>query len=154
MEMTEILLPANVFVGLPATDKREILQLLAAKAAGGTGLGEGAILEVLLERERLGTTGVGKGIAIPHGKLTGLKAPFGLLARLAHPIPFEAVDDGPVDLLFLLLAPESAGAEHLKALARVSRLLRDRRVCDQLRKAETAERMYAALAVSTRSHAA
>jgi PTS system nitrogen regulatory IIA component len=108
----------------------------------------------LLERERLGTTGVGNGIAIPHGKLPGLRQLYGLFARLETPIDFDAVDEQPVDLIFLLLAPEAAGADHLKALARVSRLLRDRAVCEKLRGADQADAMYALLTESAASHAA
>ena len=100
------------------------------------------IFDVLLERERLGTTGVGNGIAIPHGKLAGLKKLHGVFARLSTPIDFEAIDERPVDLIFLLLAPETAGADHLKALARVSRLLRDQAVCEKLRKTDTADALY------------
>jgi PTS system nitrogen regulatory IIA component len=95
---------------------------LAKRAAELTGLHERAIFDVLLERERLGTTGVGNGIAIPHGKLPEIKELFGLFARLDEPVDFDAIDEQPVDLVFLLLAPEAAGADHLKALARVARL--------------------------------
>jgi PTS system nitrogen regulatory IIA component len=109
---------------------------------------------VLLERERLGTTGVGNGIAIPHGKLAGLKQLFGMFARLEQPVDFDAIDEQPVDLIFLLLAPEAAGADHLKALARVSRLLRDRSVCEKLRGANQADAIYALLTESPASHAA
>ena len=106
---------------------------------------ERAIFETLLERERLGTTGVGRGVAIPHGKLAGLPRVYGVFARLEKAIDFDAVDDRPVDLVFLLLAPEMAGADHLKALARVSRLLRDEALCEKLRGCDTAEGIYALL---------
>ena len=119
-----------------------------------TGLHERSIFDVLLERERLGTTGVGKGIAIPHGKMAELDRLYGMFARLEHPIDFDAVDDQPVDLIFLLLAPESAGADHLKALARVSRLLRDKTICEKLRGCDSAEALYALLTDSATSHAA
>jgi PTS system nitrogen regulatory IIA component len=102
----------------------------------------------------LGTTGVGSGIAIPHGKLGKLEKLYGLFAKLDRPIDFEAIDDQPVDLVFLLLAPEAAGADHLKALARVSRLLRDRAVCEKLRGAETPDALYAVLTEQAASHAA
>ena len=98
-----------------------------------------------VERERLGTTGVGDGVAIPHGKLANLPRLFGLFARLERPIDFEAIDEQPVDLIFLLLAPGGAGADHLKALARVSRLLRDRSMREKLRGSETPEALYALL---------
>jgi PTS system nitrogen regulatory IIA component len=107
-----------------------------------------------MKRERLGTTGVGNGIAIPHGKLPHLEGMFGIFARLENPIDFEAIDDRPVDLMFLLLAPETAGADHLKALARVSRLLRDKRACEKLRGTDDAEALYALLIDTTTSWAA
>ena len=118
-----------------------------------TGLHERAIFDTLLERERLGTTGVGLGIAIPHGKMADLDRLYGVFARLKNPVDFDAVDDQPVDLIFLLLAPESAGADHLKALARVSRLLRDQSVCEKLRGSDTPAAIYALLTESTTSHA-
>ena len=115
---------------------------------------ERQIYDVLLERERLGSTGVGNGIAIPHGKLAGLKRLQGLFLRLEPAVDFDSVDEQPVDLVFLLLAPESAGADHLKALARVSRLLRDRQVCEKLRGAEHPDALYALLTEPHASHAA
>jgi PTS system nitrogen regulatory IIA component len=121
------------------------LQELAKRAAALTGLPERAIFDVLIERERLGTTGIGMGTAIPHGKLAGLDMLYGIFARLERPIPFDAIDDQPVDLIFLLLAPENAGADHLKALALVSRLLRDRQVCQKLRGTDRADALYALL---------
>ena len=99
----------------------------------------------LTERERLGTTGVGQGIAIPHGRLADLEKIVGVFARLDTPIDYDAVDKQPVDLVFMLLAPEGAGADHLKALARVSRLLRNQAACEKLRAAKTAEALYAIL---------
>ena len=119
-----------------------------------TGLEAREIFDVLLERERLGTTGVGHGIAIPHGKLAKLNRLYGVFARIDQPIDFESIDDEPVDLLFLLLAPESAGADHLKALARVSRLLRDRTICNKLRGCESRDAIYALFTDATASHAA
>jgi PTS system nitrogen regulatory IIA component len=139
---------------LKVSSKKQALQDLARRAAEITGVHERQIFDVLLERERLGTTGVGNGIAIPHGKLTDVKRMFGLFARLEHPVDFEAIDEQPVDLIFLLLAPEGAGADHLKALARVSRLLRDRAICEKLRGADQAEAIYALLTDRAHSHAA
>ena len=127
---------------------------LVERAADVTGLHERAIFDVLLERERLGSTGVGNGIAIPHGKLADLNKLHGVFARLDSAIDFDSVDDQPVDLVFLLLAPEAAGADHLKALARVSRLLRDRTVCEKLRGANSADAIYALLTEARTSHAA
>ncbi len=133
MEVADLLNADSVIAKLPATSKKQALQELAKRSAPITGLHERVIFDVLLERERLGTTGVGSGIAIPHGKLADLDRLYGLFARLEKPIDFESVDDQPVDLIFLLLAPEGAGADHLKALARVSRLLRDQKTCEKLR---------------------
>ena len=110
-----------------------------------TGIPERTIYDVLIERERLGSTGIGRGIGIPHGRLPGLDTLSGIFARLDRPVPFDAIDDQPVDLIFLLLAPEGAGADHLKALARVSRLLRDRTVCEKLRGTDNADALYALL---------
>jgi PTS system nitrogen regulatory IIA component len=154
MEIEDLLNPTGVIAKLRATSKKQVLQELAKRAADSTGLPERQIFEVLLERERLGTTGVGNGIAIPHGKLAGLKQLFGMFARLEQPVDFDAIDEQPVDLIFLLLAPEAAGADHLKALARVSRLLRDRSVCEKLRGANQADAIYALLTESPASHAA
>ena len=154
MDIADLISPASVVANLRVASKKQALQDLAKRAAETTGLSERAIFEVLLERERLGTTGVGNGIAIPHGKLPGLRQLYGLFARLETPIDFDSVDEQPVDLIFLLLAPEAAGADHLKALARVSRLLRDRAVCEKLRGADQADAMYALLTESAASHAA
>lgn len=154
MEIEDLLNQSGVITKLRATSKKQVLQELAKRAAEATGLPERQIFEVLLERERLGTTGVGNGIAIPHGKLPGLKQLFGMFARLESPVEFDAIDEQPVDLIFLLLAPEAAGADHLKALARVSRLLRDRSVCEKLRGANQADAIYALLTESPASHAA
>ncbi|EME68699.1 phosphotransferase system mannitol/fructose-specific IIA domain-containing protein [Paramagnetospirillum caucaseum] len=154
MEITDLISPAAVIPNLRATSKKQALQDLAKKAAEITGLHERAIFDVLLERERLGTTGVGNGIAIPHGKLPAMERLYGLFARLEKPIAFESIDEQPVDLIFLLLAPESAGADHLKALARVSRLLRDKGVCEKLRGTDNADALYALLTESPASRAA
>lgn len=154
MDITDLLDPRAVVPSLRAANKKQLLQEIARRAAEITGESERAIFDVLLERERLGTTGVGAGIAIPHGKLSGLKRLYGLFARLETPIDFEAIDEQPVDLIFLLLAPGSAGADHLKALARISRLLRDRAVCEKLRGSDKAEALYALLTENATSNAA
>jgi len=133
MEINDLLVPEGVVADLKATSKKQALQDLAKRAAEVSGLHERAIFDVLMERERLGTTGVGNGIAIPHGKLASLDRLHGLFARLEQPIDFHAIDERPVDLIFVLLAPENAGADHLKALARISRLLRNNGICDKLR---------------------
>jgi PTS system nitrogen regulatory IIA component len=142
MEIRDLLQPEAVIAGLKVTSKKQALQELARHAATVTGVNERKIFETLLERERLGTTGVGNGIAIPHGKLSELSKLYGVFARLEKPIDFDAIDEQPVDLVFLLLAPEAAGADHLKALARVSRLLRDAATCEKLRGAKTADGLY------------
>jgi len=154
MEIFQLLSPDGVIANLKANSKKQALQELSARAAKITGQHERAIFDTLLERERLGTTGVGNGIAIPHGRLPGLDKLYGLFARVERPIDFDSIDEMPVDLIFLLLAPESAGADHLKALARVSRLLRDKAVCEKLRGAESADAIYALLTDSPTSHAA
>ncbi len=143
--MNEIITPASIIANLRAGNKKQALQELARKAAELTGQHERMIFDVLLERERLGTTGVGQGIAIPHGKLASLDRVYGLFARLERAIDFDAIDEQPVDLMFLLLAPEQAGADHLKALARVSRLLRDGAICEKLRSSTSSEAIYALL---------
>jgi PTS system nitrogen regulatory IIA component len=154
MDIAELVSPEGVVADLKATSKKQALQELANKAASIVGLHERAIFDTLLERERLGTTGVGVGIAIPHGKLPDIDRIYGLFARLRKPIDFDAIDDQPVDLIFLLLAPETAGADHLKALARVSRLLRDKSFCDKVRGCESAEAIYALLTEASETRAA
>jgi PTS system nitrogen regulatory IIA component len=154
MELTEFLAPEAILASVRAGTKKQVLQELARKASELASVEERLILDVVLERERLGTTGVGNGIAIPHGKLAGLKRLYGVFARLEKPVDFEAIDEQPVDLIFMLLAPEGAGADHLKALARVSRLLRDRRICEKLRGSDRADALYALLTEHAASHAA
>ena len=154
MEIRDLLTPDSVIANLRVTSKKQALQELARTVAGLTDLDERAVFDVLMERERLGTTGVGNGVAIPHGKLPGLERLYGLFARMERPIDFQAIDEQPVDLIFLLLAPESAGADHLKALARVSRLLRDRATCEKLRGTDNAEALYAILSDSADVQAA
>ena len=154
MEIIDLITPESVIYDLRASSKKQALQDLAEKAAEITGQHERAIFDVLMERERLGTTGVGNGIAIPHGKLPNLDCLYGVFARLGEPVDFQAIDDLPVDLVFLLLAPESAGADHLKALARVSRLLRDKGTCEKLRGSDNADALYALLTDSAEHRAA
>lgn len=148
MDITDLLAPDAVIPALKVQGKKQLLQELAERAAKLTRLPERRIFETLVERERLGTTGMGQGIAIPHGRLLGLSKITGLFARLDPPISYDAVDNQPVDLVFLLLAPEGAGADHLKALARVSRLLRNQAVCEKLRAATDPEVIYSLLSDS------
>jgi len=154
MDIAELITPESVVANLRVATKKQLLQELAKRAAPLTGGNERAIFETLLERERLGSTGIGRGTAVPHGRLQNLARICGLFVRLEKPIDFEAVDDQPVDLVFLLLTPDGAGADHLKALARVSRLLRDRTICEKLRGADRADALYAILTDRTASHAA
>jgi PTS system nitrogen regulatory IIA component len=153
MPLTDLVAPNAIIPTLKVNGKKQTLQELAARAAELSGQSERAIFEILLQREKLGSTGVGNGIAIPHGKLPKLNKLFGLFARLDRPIDFEALDGQPVDLVFLLLAPEGAGADHLKALARVARLLRDSDTVRKLRNSRDAEALYAVLAMSSASAA-
>jgi nitrogen PTS system EIIA component len=152
--MQEIISPQAINARLEATTKKQVLQDLAAFAAPQAALDSLAVFDVLWERERLGTTGVGAGIAIPHGKLGGLVEVQGFFARLSQPIAFEAVDDKPVDLMFLLLAPADAGADHLHALAVVSRLLRDPRLCEAIRRAKDEMAIYRLLTETPTAQAA
>ena len=154
MEIQDILTEQYVVTSLRATSKKQALSELARLAADKTGLTEREIFDVLLERERLGTTGVGDGIAIPHGKLPELDKLFGCFARLETPVEFDSTDNQPVDLVFLLLAPESAGADHLKALARISRVLRDSLHCDKLRTAPSPDKIYTLLTQAHQHRAA
>ena len=147
MPLTDLVASNAVIPALKVNNKKQVIQSLAARAAELTGQSERGILEVLMQREKLGSTAVGSGVAIPHGKLAKLNRVFGLFARLAKPVDFEAMDSQPVDLIFLLLAPEGAGADHLKALARVARLLRDPDVARKLRDSADADAIYAVLAV-------
>jgi nitrogen PTS system EIIA component len=153
MLLTDLVAPNAIIPALRVNSKKQLLHELAAKAAELSGQSERAILEVLQQREKLGSTGVGNGIAIPHGKLPKINKLFGLFGRLERAVEFEALDDQPVDLVFLLLAPEAAGADHLKALARVARLLRDPDVARKLRDSRDAEALYAVLALPPASAA-
>jgi nitrogen PTS system EIIA component len=143
MPLLDFLDPQAVLPALRVNSKKQALQELASHAARLTGLAEGVIYEALLQRERLGSTGIGEGIAIPHGKLPGLSRIFGLVARLDKPINFEALDDQQVDILFLLLAPEGAGADHLKALSRAARVLREPGLVERVRATRDASALYA-----------
>ena len=145
MEIADLLTPESVLPNLKVTSKKQTLQELSKRVAENYKLAERDVFEILLEREKLGSTGVGNGIAIPHGKLENLECLRGYFARLERPVDFEAIDERPVDLIFVLLAPETAGANHLKALARVSRLMRDKSICNKLRGSDNAEALYALL---------
>ena len=154
MPLTDLVAPNAVIPALKVTSKKQAIQELSAKAAKLTGQSERVIFETLLQREKLGSTGVGNGVAIPHGKLPKLGKLFGLFARLARPVDFEALDGQPVDIAFLLLAPEGAGADHLKALAQVARVLREPGMLAHIRAARDAGALYALLTRSTAPQAA
>ena len=145
-DLSEILSINDVSASLAVANKKGLFQQMAAAASKRTGLSAKAIVAALNERERLGSTGFGGGVAIPHGKIPGLDRVFGYFARLPQPINFEAVDKMPVDLVFLLLSPPDAGADHLKALASVSRALRDRQTVAKLRGARSKDAIFALLA--------
>ncbi len=145
MDLSDLITPDSVISGCKAASKKQALLELSSLAATHSGLNSRVIFEALMERERLGTTGIGQGIAIPHARLADLPTLSGYFARMSTPIDFEAIDEQPVDLIFLLLAPEKAGAEHLKALARISRLLRNKSVCEKIRAASDAAALYALL---------
>ncbi len=155
VEISDIVTPERVILDVkPCGSKRQLLKELSQRAAAIFGLDQQRLLEALMERERLGTTGIGHGIAIPHARLKEVDRPVGLFARLSQPVDFEALDDRPSDLIFLLLAPESADAESLKALARISRLLRDPSLRERLRRAQDRDTIYRLLTQKPESHAA
>lgn len=154
MEIADLVSLDTVVPNLKVSSKKQALYELSEVAARVIGEPERVIFDVLLERERLGTTGVGQGVAIPHGKLPNIDRLYGVFARLANPIDFDSIDEQPVDLIFLLIAPEAAGADHLKALAKISRLLRNKQVCDKIRGSDSADAIYALLIEPAASHAA
>ena len=154
MELSELINSESIVSTLKVGSKKQALQELAQVAESVTGISSRDIFGTVLQRERLGSTGVGQGIAIPHGKLDGLDRLFAIFARLDTPIGFDAMDDQPVDLIFMLLAPESAGADHLKALARISRTLRDPSITQRLRDSASTAEIYTILTQPAASHAA
>lgn len=154
MELTDILSEESVIVCTGLKTKGEVLERLAQHAAGLTGRDAGEVFGALSEREALGSTGLGNGIAIPHGKFSGLRGVTAVFARLDQPVDFDAVDDQPVDLVMMLLAPLGAGADHLKALARVARILRTESVVEQLRSSFDPGQLYAVLTQPLESHQA
>lgn len=153
-EISELLAPEAVLSGVSAASKKALFQQLGAAAERAYGLDARLVADRLTAREKLGSTGFGQGVAIPHGKLEELKRVVGIFVRLAQPLDFAAVDELPVDLVFVLLSPVGAGAEHLKALAAVSRKLRDRNFAAKLRGAGSPDALFALLAgVETRDAA-
>jgi PTS system nitrogen regulatory IIA component len=154
MEIAEILSPQAVFQRLKVANKKKLIAELAASAGTVASLDEGKVFEALWEREKLNSTGVGQGIAIPHGRMPKLDRIVGIFAHLESPIDFESIDEAPVDLVFALLTPADAGADHLKALARVSRLMRNSAICEKLRAANDRAQLYALLTEPTAVQAA
>ena len=145
MHLSDFLDFDSIITRLSGGNKRSLLQQLAQIAAQRLGVDQAAILASLTEREQFGSTGLGQGVAIPHGKLDGLTGIYGLFARLAEPVDYKAIDGRPVDLVFLLLSPPDAGAEHLKALAAVSRVTRHGPTLDKMRGARSRDALAAVL---------
>lgn len=154
MSLINLITRESILPSLKAGSKKQALQELSEAASRLCGASSREIFDSLWQRERLGSTGVGNGIAIPHGKLAKVEHIFGVFARLDRPLDFEALDGEPVDLILLLLAPESAGADHLKALARAARLLRSQSVTGKIRGTRDALAIYSILAQEPASHAA
>jgi PTS system nitrogen regulatory IIA component len=154
MDLGDLLTPEGVIPSLRAKSKKQVLQELSERATELTGLDARNIFDALWHREKLGSTGLGRGVGIPHAKFRGLTGMICLFARLEEPVPFESLDEEPVDLVFALLAPEHASGDHLKALARISRLVRDPQTIARLRAAKDTAALMAVLTDPATSHAA
>lgn len=154
MTLDTLLAPDAVVAVLRATSKKQLLNDLAGRASDRLGLAPRDVFDALMERERLGPTAMGRGVAIPHARMKGVERIAGVFARLEKGVDFDAADGAPVDLVFLLIAPENAGADHLRALARVSRLMRDEGRCAKLRATADAAALYAILVEDLSSNAA
>ena len=145
MNISNILTEKNILLGLKSGSKREFLQDLAQKASEISGIDALTIFDSLLERENLGSTGFGGGTALPHSRFTGLDKVYAFFAKPSYPVDFDAIDNKPADLVFLLMSPEGSGADHLTALAMLSRILKDEAICERLRKMEKSTEIYALL---------
>jgi len=154
MDLSDLIDVPAIMPAIKANSKKQLLQLLSERASAITGIPEREIFDTIQQRERLGSTGVGNGIAIPHGKLAGVKSITGVFAKLDTPVDFEALDDEPVDLVFLLLAPEGAGADHLKALSRIARVLRDGETVAKVRGTRDASAIHTLFSQTPGSQAA
>ncbi|MCV0394983.1 MAG: PTS IIA-like nitrogen regulatory protein PtsN [Rhizobiaceae bacterium] len=154
MDLSDLIETPAVMPTVRANSKKQLLQILAEKAAAITGIPEREIFDTILQREKLGSTGVGNGVAIPHGKLPAATRITGVFARLEAPVDFDSLDDQPVDLVFLLLAPEGAGADHLKALSRIARVLRDADTVAKIRGTDNAAAIHSFLSKAPASNAA
>jgi PTS system nitrogen regulatory IIA component len=153
-DFSDLLTPDSILTNPPVTTRKALFQALGAAVEAAHGLDPRIVAEGLAEREKLGSTGFGGGIAIPHAKVAGLDRIIGAVARLEQPIDFAAVDDMPVDFVFMLLSPPDAGAAHLKTLARVSRALRDPGFVAKLRGAGSPDALYALLTAAETRDAA
>ena len=145
MNISDIMTEKNIILGIKVNSKREFLQELATAAAQISGLDERTIFDTLLERENLGSTGFGEGTALPHGRFEGLKQVCVLFAKAAYPVEFDAIDGKPIDIAFVLLSPEGNGADHLTALAKLSRILKDDVLCNKLRQINKPVEIFALL---------
>ncbi len=154
MDVADLVAPDAVLASIKAAGKKQALQEVGHKAADAYGLDCRAVIDGLLSREKLGSTAMGAGVAIPHARIEGLTSIVGVFGRLCKPVDFEAADGHGVDLMFVLLAPEGAGADHLRALAKVSRLLRSQATCEKLRQTDDPTVLYTLLTDMTASRAA
>lgn len=145
MNIADIMTEKNIFIGIKSNSKREFLQELSSQAAAVTGMDERTIFDTLLERENLGSTGFGSGTALPHGRFEGLDSVQAFLVKPSAPVEFDAIDGKPVDLVFVLLSPEGNGADHLTALAKLSRILKDESLCQKLRQIYKPVELFALL---------
>ena len=145
MNIADIISKEAVLDNVQATTKRELVQVLSNKIANLAGVDERVVFDAVWERENLGSTGYGDGVAFPHARIEGLKKVTAMFVRLDEPVDFDSLDGKPVDLVFLLISPENSGADHLTALATLSRVLKTEGSCERLRKARTVEDLYAAL---------
>lgn len=145
MELSNLISLETIYPNMKASSKKQLLQELGSIVKDKIGKPIFEIASVLMERERLGSTGVGHGVAIPHGRFSELDQICGVFVKLDKPVNYDSIDDQPVDLVFLLMAPEEAGADHLKALAKVSRLLRNKSICDKLRGTDSGDAIFAIL---------
>lgn len=154
MRLTDIVTPEAVIANLKATTKKQLLQELSERGARLSGLSAREIFDALLHRERLGSTGIGEGVAIPHGKLARVKSTLGMLARLERPIEFASLDGAPVDLVFMLITSETSGADHLKALACAARMLRDPGLVAAIRATRDNDALYSLIEQRSKPYAA
>ncbi len=145
MNIADIISKEAVLDNVQATTKRELVQVLSNKIANLAGVDERVVFDAVWERENLGSTGYGDGVAFPHARIEGLKKVTAMFVRLDEPVDFDSLDGKPVDLVFLLISPENSGADHLTALATLSRVLKTEGSCERLRKARTVEELYAVL---------